>query len=121
MTFPNAGARHRWGDQHAGNRTAACFGSRRVHDLLMVTGRLLAAFVTVALVGIARFDEQGARAGGTASPSPAARYQANNFTPSWSPDGKRIAYVRLHAGSPDVYLMNADGSHPAQSDAKRVG
>ena len=77
----------------------------------MVTGRLLAAFVTVVLLGIARFDEQGARAGAAPTPSPAARYQANNSTPSWSPDGKRIAYVRLHGGNPDVYLMNADGSH----------
>ena len=78
----------------------------------MVTGRLLAAFVTVALVGIAVFDGQGARAGAAPTPSPAAMYQVNNSTPSWSPDGKRIAYVRLHGGSSDVYLMNADGSHP---------
>ena len=78
----------------------------------MVTGRLLAAFVTLVLLGIARSDEQGAMARAAPSPSPAARYQANNSTPSWSPDGKRIAYVRLHDGNPDVYLMNADGSHP---------
>ena len=37
-----------------GNRPRACFVSRRVRDLLMVTGRLLAACVTVVLVAIAR-------------------------------------------------------------------
>ena len=32
--------------------------------------------------------------------------------PSWSPDGRRIAFSRNRGGTPDVYVMNADGSGP---------
>jgi len=33
-------------------------------------------------------------------------------SPSWSPDGSRIAFLKLHSGSEvfDVYVVNADGS-----------
>jgi Tol biopolymer transport system component len=33
--------------------------------------------------------------------------------PAWSPDGQRIAFIRV-AGSPSVYVMNADGSNVTQ-------
>ena len=31
--------------------------------------------------------------------------------PSWSPDGRRIAFLRWHEGMADVYVMRADGTH----------
>jgi len=31
--------------------------------------------------------------------------------PAWSPDGKRIAFVRKHEGNYDIWLVSADGKH----------
>ncbi len=37
--------------------------------------------------------------------------------PTWSPDGRRIAFVSNDAGNSDLYLMNADGTSWAQLTA----
>jgi Tol biopolymer transport system component len=34
-----------------------------------------------------------------------------DFTPAWSPDGTRIAFVRSLRGVSEIYTMNADGSN----------
>jgi Tol biopolymer transport system component len=34
----------------------------------------------------------------------------NDLAPSWSPDGKLIAYVNIRDGNRDIYIMNADGT-----------
>jgi TolB protein len=34
---------------------------------------------------------------------------SEDSSPSWSPDGKQIAFVNVRAGNTDIYVMNADG------------
>jgi TolB protein len=37
---------------------------------------------------------------------------ANDMTPKWSPDGKKIAFYTERDGNGEIYLMNPDGSNP---------
>jgi TolB protein len=39
------------------------------------------------------------------------RNPARDLRPSWSPDGRRIAFVSDRDGRLDAYVMNADGSN----------
>ena len=36
---------------------------------------------------------------------------SNDWEPSWSPDGRYIVFASQRDGNPEIYLMNADGSH----------
>ena len=36
-----------------------------------------------------------------------------NYEPVWSPDGERIAFVSSRDDNFEIYVMNADGSEPA--------
>jgi Tol biopolymer transport system component len=36
---------------------------------------------------------------------------ANDWEPSWSPDGRYIAFASQRDGNPEIYLMNADGTN----------
>lgn len=35
---------------------------------------------------------------------------SDNLSPTWSPDGSRMAFISNRAGSPQLYVMSADGS-----------
>jgi Tol biopolymer transport system component len=37
-------------------------------------------------------------------------HEAFDYTPDWSPEGSRIAFMSNRDGSPEVYVMNADGT-----------
>ena len=34
----------------------------------------------------------------------------DNLSPTWSPDGRRLSFISTRAGSPQLYVMSADGS-----------
>lgn len=36
---------------------------------------------------------------------------AIDFSPDWSPDGKKIAFRSHHDGLADIYVINVDGSN----------
>src|SRR3546814_17655994 len=38
-------------------------------------------------------------------------FSARGVSPSWSPDGRRLAYVAPATGGLDVYVADADGKH----------
>jgi Tol biopolymer transport system component len=40
--------------------------------------------------------------------------------PSWSPDGKQLAYLSKHDGDWAVYVVNADGTNPHRASAKNL-
>ena len=42
-------------------------------------------------------------------------FESDNFYPTWSPDGKRIAFGSRRTGPADVYSLAADGSGSVQS------
>jgi TolB protein len=42
------------------------------------------------------------------------RHPANDETPAISPDGRRIAFMSMRSGDPEIYVMNADGGEVAR-------
>ncbi len=41
-------------------------------------------------------------------------FVSNNFYPEWSPDGRRVSFITVRAGSPDLFWRPADGSGSAE-------
>lgn len=70
--------------------------------------RLRVLFLAVALAGVGggSADARQLRCGCSGSAEIPA-----SLMPSWSPDGKKIAFIRNFRDNSDLYVMNADGSH----------
>jgi Tol biopolymer transport system component len=51
-----------------------------------------------------------ANADGT-NPTRLTNHKAYDGFPSWSPDGKKLAFVSLRDGNPQLYVMDADGTN----------
>ena len=47
---------------------------------------------------------------GTGARTAVARYPGDNYSPSVSPDGRRVAMILNKGGSPDLYVSSVDGS-----------
>ncbi|MGH9745434.1 MAG: translocation protein TolB [Candidatus Acidiferrales bacterium] len=39
------------------------------------------------------------------------RFRGTNSSPAWSPDGAQIAFMSSQNGDPEIYVVDADGSH----------
>lgn len=73
------------------------------------------ATVTDAMPTTIYSDLYTMRADGTAQTRLTFNPQSNYFGPSWSPDGRKIAFsLGSGSGSFNLYTMNADGSNPMQ-------
>lgn len=55
----------------------------------------------------------------SAPPRPLAPSTYQSWTPAYSPDGKRIAFASTRSGLEEIWVAEADGSHPMQ--VTRVG
>jgi Tol biopolymer transport system component/polyisoprenoid-binding protein YceI len=49
-----------------------------------------------------------------AAPTRLTDNQAGDYSPTWSPDASRIAFVSERDGNSEIYVMNADGSAPTR-------
>jgi Tol biopolymer transport system component len=92
--------------------------SGRVNDPGPGSGNRLARVPTLgARIAIARFvtgnDEEifALSEDGTASINLTAS-PGQDYQPAWSRDGTKIVFVSERGGTPEIFLMNADGSNP---------
>jgi Tol biopolymer transport system component len=62
-----------------------------------------------------------ARPGATRSSVTPERFLASSFNASYSPDSRKIAFESNRGGHQDIWLSDADGSHPVQLTTSKSG
>jgi dipeptidyl aminopeptidase/acylaminoacyl peptidase len=58
---------------------------------------------------------------GSAAPRAITTSAASSSQPVWSPDGKKIAFVRVADGKPQVFVLPLDGGEPVQLTRAKYG
>jgi Tol biopolymer transport system component/DNA-binding winged helix-turn-helix (wHTH) protein len=122
---PNGGSILTSSGAHTGFRglrriimTAECGSASREESLpfgeqvttfgLSKTGRLVYA-QQMRAASLWRWDTSG-----NGNPIQVFNSTQDDHTPAYSPDGQRIAFASTRSGSEEIWLSNADGSHPIQ-------
>jgi len=61
------------------------------------------------------------RPGAPGSAAPPERFLASSLNAAYSPDGRKVAFQSTRGGISDIWLSNADGSHPVQLTTSKSG
>lgn len=77
------------------------------YKILRSAGFLIVIGVALLIVGVVAAQSQ-------LPGDPLTTDASNDFRPSWSPDGAKIAFFSNRAGDNDIWTMNADGSDQQQ-------
>ncbi|MBL0134533.1 MAG: S9 family peptidase [Chitinophagaceae bacterium] len=60
-------------------------------------------------------------ADGSSAPRPLTTSKEGASQPTWSPDGKQIAFVRAAEGKPQIFLLSLEGGEPKQLTKSKYG